>query len=104
MKGVVLTLCGFVLGAASSWAAGNDVEFGVTNNDFSRRADPALILRTPKPADEVSARLVTDSRSEVRGARPSVAYTVFRLRSRLADVSLQPVLGRINGAQLHLDF
>jgi hypothetical protein len=104
MKGIVLVLLCLVVAVRPSTAAGGDMEFGVTNNSSSPGADPALMLRTYSPHGDLAARLVSDDRSEVRGARPSVAYTVFQINARFAHVSLQPVLGRINGAQVHLDF
>jgi hypothetical protein len=106
MKGIVLMIVVLIAGLVSS-LAGTETEFGVTTN-YSSVRDPALMLRAPATqaaaADGAAARLVTDQRSEYRGSRPSVACTVLRLKSKYADMSLQPVFGRINGAQVFLNF
>jgi hypothetical protein len=104
MKGIVLAVMSLCILAVSSAGAGTDTEFGVTNNSATRGADPALMLRSTPNQTARAAQLVSDNRLEVRGARPTVAYTIFRMNSKIGDVALQPVLGRINGAQLRLDF
>src|SRR2546421_8321022 len=103
MKRVVLALFGFSLLMASAFGESIETEFS-TGTNHSSNFDPALMLRTSPRTGTGSAELVTDERSEVRGSRPSVAYTVFRINSRYGDASIQPVLGRINGAQIRVEF
>lgn len=102
MKGIVLGLMGLLLGVVSAVRAG-DTDFGLTTNPPSTR-DPAAILRTAPKTSDALVRLVTDDRIEARGTKPSVAFTVFRLTSRSAELSLQPIAGPINGAQVQLNF
>jgi hypothetical protein len=102
MKGIVLGLFGLLLVAVSAVRAG-DNDFGLTNNPSLRR-DPAAILRTAPKGSDSLVRLVTDDRTEARGTKPSVAFTVLRFTARSAEVSLQPIAGPINGAQLQLSF
>jgi hypothetical protein len=101
MKGTVLTLLGLLLGAVSSFG-GTETEFAVSTN-YSSVRDPAVMLRRvgEKPA---SVQRIADAQSEVRGSRPTVAYTLVRVDGRFAELSVQPVFGRINGAQLYVSF
>ena len=102
MKGIVLRLLGLMIGAVSSFGALDDVDFGIGTNSFSAR-DPELMLRSPDDRARVG-QLVADRRTEERGSRPSLAVTVVRFESKHGDVALQPILGRINGAQIFVSF
>jgi len=101
MKGLALVLLSFMAPVSVfSETASADFEFSA-NSPLTR--DPMRVLRTPVNIVKDSA-LVTDSRSEIRGSRPSVAYTVFRLEWQNVDAAVQPVFGRINGAQIKVNW
>src|SRR5438445_5456884 len=102
MKGIGLALFGLLLVAVSSACAG-DSDFGLANNSSLGRDPAAILLTAPKGSDSL-VRLVTDDRIEALGTKPSVAFTVFRFTARSAEVSLQPIAGPINGAQVQLSF
>ncbi|MFL6514151.1 MAG: hypothetical protein ACJ8M1_03935 [Chthoniobacterales bacterium] len=102
MKGVVLTVAGILISSLGAFA---DTETGTTfTTNYSSTPDPAVMLRAPAARATVSSQFVSDAQSERRSSRPTVAYTVFRINSKYAEVSVQPVFGRINGAQLYLSF
>lgn len=101
MKGIVLALWGILMTTMSS--VGGTADFGVGMTDLFLR-DPAVILRVPVVQRQSAGQWIVDRQSERRGSRPILAYTLFRLESKYGDVAVQPVLGRINGAQLHLSF
>jgi hypothetical protein len=88
--------------AVSSASAG-DIDFRLTNDSSLTRYSAAVLRPAPKTADPLAV-LIPDNRAEVRGGKPTIAYTVFRLTSRSTDFSLQPVIGQINGAQVQLNF
>ena len=101
MKGIGFALFGFFVVVVSAAAAGND--FDLTASSTNSR-DPAAMIWTPKNTSGPLALLVTDDRTEVRGGKPTIAYTIWRFTSKSADVSVQPVIGSINGAQIQLNF
>ena len=100
MKGIILALFGFLV--VSSAHAG-DAGFGLTSDSSVTRNVTALLQLRPKAADPLTL-LIPYDRTEVRGGKPTIAYTVFRFTSRTTEFSLQPVLGSINGAQVQLTF
>jgi hypothetical protein len=102
MKGIVLALLGFFLAVVSAAAAG-DSDFVVTNDVFVTR-DPAAIIRPVQKTSDPLVRLVTDDRIEALGRKPSIAFTVVRFTAKSAEVSLQPIAGPINGAQVQVSF
>ena len=101
MKGIALALFGFFVVVVSAAAAGDDFNLTVTSTN-SR--DPAAMIWTPRNTSGPLALLVTDDRTEARGGKPTIAYTIWRFSSKTADVSVQPVIGSINGAQVRLNF
>jgi hypothetical protein len=104
MKGIVLVLFSLLIApVSSSFCAPSDTDFGFGAN-FSSTTDPAAVLRAPVRTSSPTAQLITDTQAEQRNSRPIVAYTLFRFDSRFAEVSVQPVVGRINGAQVRLNF
>src|SRR4051794_33876416 len=103
MKGIVLVLVGWFIVTASTFGESMAVDFGISTNQVSPR-DAALMLRVPLQRASPTAQFVFDSRSESRGSRPSIAYTLFRVDSRFMDASLQPIFGKINGAQMQLNW
>ena len=101
MKGIVLALCGLFVVVLSAAAAGD--EFNLTNiTSVTRDADG--YIRTLAVSSNPVVLLVTDARTELRGGKPTIAYTVFRFTSQTAEFSVQPVIGSINGAQVQLSF
>ena len=101
MKGIVLILGGILMTTMSS--LGGTADFGVGTTDSLLR-DPAATLRVPLWQRPSAGQWISDAQSERRGSRPIVAYTLMRFDSKYAEVAVQPVIGRINGAQLYLSF
>jgi hypothetical protein len=101
MKGIVLVLSGILATAVSSFGGTADFRIGTTDS-FLR--DAAATLRAPVTQRQSAGQWIADAQSERRGSRPIVACTLFQFDSKYAEVAVQPVLGRINGAQLHLSF
>ena len=99
MRGFVLALVCLTVPVSAFCESLALFEFASPEPSFR---DPALILRKPLQTTSGSVEIVSDSRSETRGSRPSVAYTLFRFDWQRADASIQPVFGRINGAQVKL--
>jgi hypothetical protein len=104
MKGIVIVLFGLMTMAVSPlMAAGSDADFGISENSSSVR-DPGAMLRSPVQTVSSPGQLLSDSQTERGSSRPIVAFTAFRFDSRYADLSVQPVLGRINGAQVRVNW
>jgi hypothetical protein len=102
MKGIVLTVAGILVSSVASFAG---TEIGTTFTlNYSSVPDPAIMLRTRGIEGTGVSQFVSDARSEHRSSRPTVAYTIFRVNSKYAEMSVQPVFGRINGAQLYFNF
>jgi len=102
MKAIVLTMAGILISSVASFAG---TESGTTfTTNYSSTPDPVVMLRKPAPQPALDSQFVSDARSERRSSRPTVAYTLFRMNSKYAEVSVQPLFGRINGAQLYLSF
>jgi len=103
MKGIVLAMLGLAIGTAAAFGEQPDTKFGVTANNSSAM-NSEILVRPPIKTSAGLFQLVADDQGETRGSRPSIACTVFRFDSKAAAVSLQPVFGRINGAQVYLSF
>jgi len=101
MKGVVLVFWGILAAAVTS--LGGTADFGIGTTD-SFLHDPAATLRVSVTPRQSAGQWIADAQSERRSSRPIVACTLFQFDSKYGDVAVQPVLGRINGAQLHLSF
>jgi len=102
MKGMVLALLGFFLAVMSTAQAGSG-DFALTN-ERSLTGDPASIITPVQKTSDPLVRLVTDDRIEALGRKPSIAFTVLRFSAKSAQVSLQPIGGPINGAQVQVTF
>lgn len=105
MKGIVLILLSVVLMPVLAVAQTAQGDFSVSPNSM---ADPAAMLIRKAPAQHnisPGQLLVADQQeTDTRESRPSVAYTIFSFDTRVAQVSVQPILGKINGAQLQLNW
>jgi hypothetical protein len=101
MKGVVLAIWGILIIPLLSFGGTADFEIGTAD---SFRRNPAATLTVPVTQRRSVGQWIADAQSERRGSRPIVAYTLFQFDSKYAEVAVQPVFGRINGAQLHLSF
>jgi hypothetical protein len=97
----VLAFCGILVTAISSF--GGTADFGIGASESFLR-DAAATLRVPIRQRQSAGQWIADAQSERRSSRPIVACTLLQFDSKYGEVAVQPVLGRINGAQLHLSF
>jgi hypothetical protein len=98
LKGMMLALATMLVAPVLSFAG----DFAVTNS-FSPDSGTVVLRSTPR-AIASAGQFITDAQTETRGSRPIVAYTLFNFETKVAQVSVQPVFGRINGAQVQLNW
>ena len=102
MKAIGLVLAGLLVAPMGTFAQAPAASFGLTTN--SALVSDASVLRTMTRKVSSPGQFMIDTQSEDRGSRPIVACTLFSYKTAFTDVSVQPLLGRINGAQLKVNW
>ena len=101
----------FVTNSSSSSRRGGMGPFWVTNSDSKSSRSPVRLSLPPSRSFGVASRAGSSehTRTKEKESAPTPAkerkkITLFRFNPKFGDISVQPVLGEVNGAQVCVEF